>query len=124
MLLLLALAACSAPAPLTADQKAALRDKIRARAAQMPDQLKLSQEQYHETRPIVAAMQEGVLKAALKARDSGGGLSAARQLKKDLQQVRADTLAKLEPILDDKQIEAVEKFFDDVADIVKNARSS
>ena len=123
MILLLALAACSAPAPLTPEQKVALRDNIRARTAQLPDQLKLSQDQYHQTRPIVAEMREGILKAALKARDSDGGLSAAMQLKKDLKKVRTDTEAKLAPILSDEQLKTVKRFFDDVGKIVKNARS-
>ena len=123
MILLLALVACSAPPELTVEQKTALRNEIRARIARMPDELKLTQEQYHATRPIVAEMQEGVLKAALKARESGKSLSTAMQLKKDLKKVRSDTEAKLDPILTDDQMKVVKSFFDDIRTIVKNARS-
>jgi len=124
MLLLLALAACSAPPELTDQQKAQLRDNIRARIARMPGELKLSQDQYHKTRPIVAEMREGVLKAALRARDSGRSLSTARRLVQDLKKVRSDTEAKLKPILSEEQLKTVQRCFDDIRELAKNARKN
>jgi len=122
MLLLLALAACSAPAPLTDAEKSELLGKIRARITRMPGELKLSQDQYRETRPIVKEMREGVMKAVMQAREGGRNLRTARQFKKEIRKVRSDTEAKLKPILSEEQLKAVQLCFDDIREIVKNVR--
>jgi hypothetical protein len=121
ILLLLALVACAAPRELTDEQKKELLTEVRARIARMPDELKLSQDQYRATRPIVAEMREGVLKAMLKARESGRSLSTGLALKRDLKKVRSDTEAKLAPILTEEQMKAVQRCFDDIRTIVKKA---
>ena len=118
---LVTLVACGTPPELTPEQKAAARAKIRDRLLRLPDQLKLSQDQYHQTRPIVREFRDRVLRALVEAKQKERSMSTARALIKEIRAARSDTEKKLEPILSAEQMVVLRKGLDDVRDIVKNA---
>ncbi|MHC4955573.1 MAG: hypothetical protein ACYTGZ_17110 [Planctomycetota bacterium] len=116
-----ALVACATPKELTPKQKAAAQAKVRDRLLRLPDELKLSQDQYHRTRPIVKEFRERVLRAIVDAKHKERSMSTLRALVKEVRTARMDAEKKCEPILSEEQMTALRKGLDDVRDIVKNA---
>lgn len=118
---LLLIAACRAPEPPTAEERAQLVKDVRMRLLQLHRDLALDVDQQRAVKPILATHRDAVLAALQKAQQSGRSLRTARRLRDDVNRIWGETESKLKPILTEAQMAEVLRARKEIHAMLKKA---